>query len=176
MENLITFSLWIVALMTLSASADIAREEVSRKYFGDLFDLNIKKEADAEVKPIDECVRLYIVEKNFIDAALYEVTLPENAENFDCNGFIKNLERQFYETKKQDYKTELGWSGAKLGCAVRRARHGHYFGRFWAVKMLSQLNLSDEQKVLERKHFVDTMTDVDSKIQARCANDERRAT
>jgi hypothetical protein len=135
---------------------------VSEPVFGKMFDGIIKddveKEDTLDEKQNDFCIRKYVVDKKLVDTNQFKIDMnPDNIElGFECEeriedmfGSLEAIIKDSFETAKQSKK--------QLQCmnkALRIGKAGEYIAK---VSVLSEIQLTDDQKKEFRTEFVEKL-------------------
>jgi hypothetical protein len=127
--------------------------------FGELFDEIFDKD-DQEDFVGDYCGRTYAVQNNLIDINVYHVNPnPKNIKTQEINCEIIN-KQHFDEAEKelkQHLLKDIGENDSKADCLIRKYHENHYFNKTLAIALLGELNISADQKKVEKAKFVQSM-------------------
>lgn len=143
----------------------------TEEVFGELFDAlyssaneTESSEHDDDNQGEDYCHRKYVVEKNFINTTVYNVTLnPENINTSDlnCDEIIELSIEEVEDEFKSQFLTSIEWSSRRKGrCIGKTIRDHDFFERSMTVIVLGEIGISDEQKAAERSDFIKEMKDL----------------
>lgn len=159
------------------------------KMFGDWFESSYENYAEALNSTEDDddlgdlqedyCQRKYLVEKNFIDLSVYNVTVnPKNINTSDVN-----CKKLWFEAA-EDYIHELkSWivtafdemSNKEIRCIADTIRNGKYAQYELKIWLFSHLNLTESQKTDEKEKFINYMKKLFENI-LECRDDEDSST
>lgn len=144
---------------------------LSDETFGDLFDTlyaassnTTDSDSDSDEKGPEEedyCTRKHLIDKNFINATVYNVTLnPNNIDvsNLDCDEIVKTLTNKAIEEFKEEFNEEVRQPSRRATkCISRNIRMTHFFEHNVKVVIFGEIGISDEHKAEERQKFIDNM-------------------
>lgn len=143
---------------------------LSDETFGDLFDTlyavssnTTDSDSDSSEKGPEEdyCTRKHLIDKNFINATVYNVTLnPNNIDvsNLDCDEIVETLTNQAIEEFKEEFNEEVTRPSRKATkCLSRNIRTSHFFEHNMKVVIFGEIGISEENKAEERQKFIDNM-------------------
>lgn len=128
--------------------------------FGEMFDEEINKdESESELSHIEKyCARQLLVSKNVLDSAYHIELNPMNLEvkGADCDFLLRSK----IEGISQNIMLLIGGATFqnnknKVECVSRRFREDVEIAKLLIVFVLSEVNLTDDQKVVERQNFID---------------------
>ena len=108
----------------------------------------------------DYCERKYMVDKNFIDIAVYDVNVnPKNisVSALDCDEIVENSINQAVDELRETFKDELE-RGTK--CVSKVIRTGNYFENNVKIVMLGEIGISDKIKSEERTKYIEEMKEL----------------
>lgn len=133
---------------------------MAEEEFGGLFDQIYSKDDQEEDFVGDYCVRSYAIEKKLFDTDLYQVNKnPKNliAKDINCSTIIQQQFSDAEEELKQHLLKNTKFDDLKVKCLIAKYQENHYFNNILAIAILSELNISDEQRESERKKFIQSM-------------------
>jgi hypothetical protein len=127
--------------------------------FGKMFDELMKspKSSDHDTN----CMKKYCLEKDLVDANTYN--LGVGSYPADCDAVMKTT----VSALKQMIINKLKSSGLRktqITCVVEGNRRLHFFDKTILVAFLSQIQMTEAQKAVERKKFVKFMRDFVSNV------------
>lgn len=148
--------------------------------FGDWFDETVDEEpstasdnstdADVDLEELREeyCQRVYVVEKKAIDLKKYKIdTNPKgvNVQNMDCKKFLLEISEEFIVSIKDQFAEGVKYATVKsTRCMANTVRNGKYFDNLLKIWMLSELKISDQEKAVERNHFINFLKNLYAEI------------
>lgn len=153
----------------ISAEAILAC--LAEQEFGEMFDnlYNNSTEEDEDLLG-DYCARKYGIDNNLIDLNIYQLELNPKAINISdvkCK-IINDKHFQEAENELKNYlESQSGISTDKVICFMEKYHDNHYFDRTLSIALLSEIDITIEQKDKERKKFIETMTNI-TKVIAGC--------
>lgn len=135
------------------------------KEFGEMYDSFKDDDQDDTEKDfiVEYCTRKYVVAKHLLDPSYKIVMNPKNVnvEGVNCDSLLidefKELETAMV-TKLDDDDLEL--TDLQKKCTLKKFRDGNFSDKFIASALTTELDLSDQQKAVEKKKFVKLMVDV----------------
>lgn len=126
------------------------------------FDEIIREDSDEvseDDKKQDFCIRKYFVANNLIDTSIFTVSLNSkniDAANINCEQVVQETIQDFNATVEKILKAK-----DNKECVMRNYRRMNVFGNVMKVGLMSELNLTDEQKAAERKAYIEMKTQVE---------------
>lgn len=149
--------------------------------FGDWFDETVgedwtvsanssETEAEQDIETLKEeyCQRMYVIERKAIDLKVYKVDVnPKNVNvtNFDCNKFLMELSEEFIISLKDEFVSALKKPTVKsTRCMANIIRNGRYFDYLIKLWMLSELKITNVQRMTERALFINFLTNLYTNI------------
>lgn len=133
---------------------------VYKKQFGSEFDSfqNIYKEELLE----DYCVRKHVVESNIIDTVNYKI-IPNlhdiDVTDVSCKEIVQTSAEKFYVAEIQKLKAQgLFKDDDEAECKLKKFREADYASRVMSILILSELQMTGEQKEAERKSYINFRT------------------
>ena len=136
------------------------------KEFGELFEQIYKKD-DQEDFVGDYCAKVYGLNNKLIDTSLNVVELNPHkikTEKINCNAINKQHFEQAEKELKEHLLKEIGENLGKVDCLIKKYHDNHYFNRTLAIELLSELNISEEQKKNEKTKFIETMEKITQEL------------
>lgn len=110
------------------------------------------------------CARKYVVEHNLVDPTVHEIELnPTNLalDGIDCEALLeekfKSLEETFVKMLNDD---NLDSDSMPVKCIKKKFRDGKHGEKFMTIVVVSDTDLSDEQKLDEKIKFANFYVDV----------------
>lgn len=140
-------------------SGDAVVACLADREFGELFDQIFEKE-DQEDFVGDYCARKFAVENNLVDTKIYYVNPNPNniiTKEIKCDVLIKEHLKEAEVELRQHLLKDMKENSRKVDCLVKKYHDNHYFNKTLAVGLLGELNITEEQKNLERKKFIASM-------------------
>lgn len=133
--------------------------------FGEMFDQFMESTDSSEEEDsamMEYCARKQVAENNLIDTTAYTIELnPKNLDvaAADCEEILKKELDDFRKRMVARLRDEngIGFNDEQVDCAMKKYQQGKYFSKLLAIGVLSEQNLTDEQKATERKTFVEAM-------------------
>lgn len=137
--------------------------------FGTAFDEIFANSTDDEDEPLDDkqtdyCIRKFVVDNNLIDSDVYSVELnPDNLDNvseLDCTEFVEDAFEELKDQLRNSFLTYSTQPKLQVRCmnrAIRKANSVNFMSR---LSVLSELNLTDEAKAVEKNRFIGFMGDL----------------
>lgn len=142
----------------------------SEEVFGELFDVlymnanETGSEESSDKEGEDYCHRKYIVENNFINSTVYNVTLnPENIDitDLNCEEIVQQSIGEAEDEIKDEFVNGLERpTKRKEKCISKTIRTHQFFERSVRIIMLGEISLADDQKLAERSIFIKEMKDL----------------
>lgn len=127
-------------------------------------------ETDHDLEELREeyCQRVYVIEKKAIDSKVYKIDVnPKSVDvsNIDCSKFLFELSEEFIVSLKDEFVGALKDPTVKsTRCMANAIRSGKYFDNLLKLWMLSELKITDEQRLAERNHFIHFLTNLYANI------------
>lgn len=141
------------------------------KEFVEVFDEIFKKgdsSSEEGEDPVgDYCTRKYVIDKNLIDTSVYKIILnPKNLDisTINCEESLKTSFKYVQDMILKTIKEEDKLDEKKVKCAIDLFRQENFNNNFAMIGVMSELNLTDEQKKAEKKRFIDFMGLTMSKV------------
>jgi hypothetical protein len=134
---------------------------LTERTFGDLFDSEISSVGRDEKEDENYCARKFVVEHNLIDTAVYNVMLnPKNIniDNVDCKKITKKW------IKKEEKRAIKDFEEDTRECVLVKDRETGNAHKHLRLKVLRELNITDEQKQIERVNFINHMKEFYKKV------------
>jgi hypothetical protein len=135
----------------------------SEQLAGSSFDDDIKSAKTTHNDEEFYCMKKFVVENNLIDTTVYDIAVtPKNPEfsGVDCDSFIKKM------IDEGEKGPQNGLDEATEACFEEKIREVGIAQNKIVVKVLSKLDISDEQKQNERKKHIKLAREVSNKILA----------
>lgn len=168
---------------TIEQKYELAEEIcVPDQMFGDWFDETVGEdsesvsnnssgtEAEQDIETLKEeyCQRIYVIEKKAIDMKVYKVDVnPKNVDvtNFDCNKFLMELSEEFVINLKDEFVSAMKKPTVKsTRCMANIIRNGRYFEYLLKLWVLSELKITNVQRMTERSLFITFLTNLYTNI------------
>lgn len=154
----------------ISAEAILAC--LAEQEFGEMFDNLYKNSTGDDEDDLlgDYCARKYGIDNNLIDLRIYQLEINPRAINVSEVKCKSINEKHFQEAEKELQKyleSESGISTEKVNCFLEKYHDNHYFDRTLSIALLSEINITTEQKDEERRKFIEIMTNI-TKVIASC--------
>lgn len=137
--------------------------------FGEYFDF-FYNDANYTYQPDDDnaslakdiCLRQYIVDNEFINTTIFNVTVnPYNIDvsELSCEEVIEKEAMACETGLKQEYSTALVRSlDDEVNCIGKAIRFHHFFENSIIVSILGEIQLSDTLKAEQKEIFIDRMS------------------
>lgn len=150
--------------------------------FGDWFDETVgensesvsnnlnETDAEQDIETLKEeyCQRMYVIAKKAIDVKAYKIDVnPKNVDvtNFDCSQFLIELSEEFIISLKDEFVSALKKPTVKsTRCMATVIRNGRYFDYLLKLWMLSELKITNVQRMTERNLFISFLTNLYNNI------------
>lgn len=139
----------------------------TEEVFGELFEVlysnaNETESNESEDKQEEDyCHRKYIVDRNFINTTVYNVTLnPGNIDTSDlkCEQIVEQSINETEDELKDEFVNGLERpSKQKRKCITKTIRTHQYFEHSVKVIIFGEIGLSEDNKLKERLNFVKQM-------------------
>lgn len=123
--------------------------------FSETYDIMFDKDEEEDLVG-DYCVRQHVLEKGLIDTNLYKVDLnPANitTQNIECDKIISSELKQLEGGIRLHESSKL-FGSEQIECVIRMYHKNDYFSRVMAIGVLGELNLTEDQKKLEKEKFL----------------------
>lgn len=136
--------------------------------FGDLFDQIFIKD-DQEDFVGDYCARTFALEKNLIDVSKYQVNKNPNSLNtkdIKCDAIIKKHFDEAEEELRQHLLKDSNEKADKVDCLISKYHENNFLNKTLAVALLGELEISDDQKQIEKGLFIQSMIKITSDLSA----------
>lgn len=135
----------------------------AEKEFGELFEQVFNKDVEEGDAATDFCARSYAIDNKLIDSQVYKI--DPNPKKIDtkgikCDGIIKKNFEEAEKELRQHLLKDIGENVKQADCLIKKYHDNHYFNKTLAVELLSELKISDEQKKVEKKKFIESMTKI----------------
>jgi hypothetical protein len=134
-----------------------AFEKAHDKEFDSFFKIFSEGAAD-ELK--DYCVRKHVIDNKLLNTSIYNVTLNlnANATEISCaiilEKFAERFTKELMTTLKDDGK---GLDELELECYLEKLHQSGFLNKLLVIGVLSQIGITEEQRKIERKNYVDFM-------------------
>jgi len=147
---------------------------VFEEEFGELFDDLVKKggssssEEDLEDQVQAYCARKLVVGRHLMKA---EYNLEVNPKNINVDGvncktvtlpMIKEMRKMLIDTLNED---DLSLDKKQIKCIENKFKEESFIGKFFAIALLNEVKLTDEQKAEERRSFINYMVEMITTIE-----------
>lgn len=142
---------------------------MAQKEFGELFDQIFRKDEQEDYVG-DYCARKYALENKLVNSEIYKVNPNPNniiTEEVKCDEIVKQQLAQAEEELKQHLLKNFDGNADKVNCFNRKYHENNYFNITLAVELLGELEITQDQKLLEKNKFIQIMTRI-SKSLAEC--------
>lgn len=145
----------------------------SQQRYGEMFDQHLKHDEeesshDGEVdSPADHCAKKYVKEKKLIDTNFYKLKFsPRNDPTaIDCEKVNEKRNDHFYDVlKKSLKKSNPEYKDGVIDCLIQKHRESNFIDEIMMVVALSSLNITDVQRMKERKDFIDQMMKIEATL------------
>lgn len=144
-------------------AAKICVDSIFTKYFWTMYSIGNKTDrSNLETEQMMYCLSIYMIENNFIDTTVYNVTL--NPANIDVTGldcektvkiFVENDEFKGY------FSDENGKFSPQMSLCLTAALKLHPFSQIcWKVAMLGEIGITGEVAEEEKKIYIERMTEM----------------
>lgn len=152
--------------------ADAINFCVNQKEFGELFDaffINDSSNEEEDDQIAEYCGRKYVIDKNLIDSAVYDVVLnPKNLEvsTVDCEENNKKLFKLLNDLIEEILKKDehVGLNAIQIQCAMKKYHENNFIDKLIRIAVISECNVTEEQKLSERKAFIKFMSETISTL------------
>lgn len=119
-------------------------------------------------KQEEYCIKKYLIKNGLIDIYSYDIDPNPyniNVTGLNCEAVIKNANEDVYEQLSLDYFQKPYLSNDdKVECAVEKFRDADYFDLVMRIMALSTINITSEQKNLERENFIGIFSNITSNV------------
>lgn len=140
--------------------------------FGELFDelysYKNDNETESEQYQEDYCLRVYIVENNFINTTVYNINVnPHNisVSELNCNELVKSSKDEVEEEFREEFVGEWNRPSKRvIKCIKKSILTGNFFENTLRVVMLGEIKIDDDLKTDERNMFIKNMRKLYEKI------------
>lgn len=147
-------------------SSDAIISCMAEKEFGELFDQIFNKDEQEDFVG-DFCARAYVVGNQLLDTNVYKIIMnPKNliTKDINCNEIMKkNFEAAEIELREHLLK-DVGENSGKVDCLIDQYHRHRYFNKTLTIELLGELNISNQQKSIERENFINFMVEVTKKL------------
>lgn len=156
--NVLTNSIFMGSIV------DCMNEKEFGKKFNHYFKTDDSSSEEEEDHITDYCGKKYVVDKHLIDNSNNTVELNPSkidVSNVDCDVILGKFEKEFYEKLEKKLRKpddDKNLTDEKVTCAATKYREGDLFHKILTLKTLNDLKITDEQKEIERKGFMEFMT------------------
>lgn len=144
---------------------------MGEKEFGELFDQIFSKDEQEDYVG-DYCARRYAIDNNLLDPVLYHVIPNPNkiiTSDIDCNIINQHHLAQAELELRQHLLKDIGEDVEKADCLIKKYHDNHYFNKTLAIALLGELNITEEQRMVERDRFIRSMEKITKEL-AECHN------
>lgn len=158
-----------IRLLKHKLSNDAIISCMAENEFGELFErIFMEEDLDDQVHKFCSFKRVY--EQNIVDRNYF----PENWETkfMKINESICNSlnSQRFAEAEfelRQHLIRDIKENETETECLIKTYNAEHYFDKTLAIEILHELGINEEQKLKEKKKFIDSMTEITNNL-ARC--------
>lgn len=126
--------------------------------FGELFDELFTDSSEEDDLEADYCARKHVLDNNLLDTSVYTLKVNPNninTENVNCveklKEVIKKIEDDLAEGMKKD---EPEMANKNLECRLNAFRGDNTYDKMIATFFFSEINMTEEQKEIEKKKFI----------------------
>lgn len=136
---------------------------VNTDLFGSLFDKMFSKSSSSEEEDEDDedpmsdyCTRRYVVEHNLIDKKVYNVIVNPtnlNVRGVNCETILETTIAEL-RVAVTSMLTSRSNNAETLKCREHKFVQSNFIDKMMALDVLSELNLTSEQKSTERTRFI----------------------
>lgn len=155
-------------LKEINNSIQICRQEDE---VGNEFDVIFNATFDGTrnlTKHEEYCIKKYLIKNNLIDIYTYDIDPNPhniNVTGLNCEEMIRKSNEEVYDQLSTIYFQKPNLSNdEKVECAVDKFREADYFDLVMKITALSTLNITSEQKIIERESFIQIFSNITSKI------------
>lgn len=157
-----------VDLAKLNCNLKIGFEEV----FDSFFEVEYEEENYLPYEDVEDyCIKKKLMDQQIIDPIKYRIKLfPSNirVESLDCTKILDPIKKNLIASLNE-FQSETSSDRRKNRCAFKVLKdEDEYFYTMLKMEILSKINLSLEEKQMERIDFVDKMTEISIKINNDC--------
>lgn len=128
---------------------------MAEKEFGELFEQIFSKE--------DEHEDFVAIENKIIDTGAYVVNPNPNNINIrdvQCRTIVEKNFKEAEDELRVHLLKDIGENAHKVDCLIKKYHDNHYFDKTLAVALLGELKITEDQKKIEKKRFIDVMTKI----------------
>lgn len=152
------FSLSFLAILILTLISARAGSSAIPNTFGLVFDNVFVHKTEYGNDPMtDYCARKYVVENNLIDVNTYKVVL--NHKNLDIEGIncskVLETENKLVEGMMTAAFVNPSRTPSEVACMKQKVVQSGFVGKLMTIGVLSNVEITDEQKQNERRRFVE---------------------
>ena len=129
-----------------------------------------QKKAVKNVTDYEEtyCIKKYLIKNNLVDTLFYNIEPNPNNINttgLNCEAMIKKSNDEIYENLGFAYleNSNLG-NQEKVECALEKFREADYFDLMMKISALTTIDITPEQRIIERENFTTILTKISSNI------------
>lgn len=136
---------------------------MAEKEFGELFEQVFSKEEEYEDFVADYCARSYAIENKIVDTAVYFVDPNPNNINIkdvQCQPIVEKNFKEAEEELRKHLLKDIGENAHRVDCLIKKYHDNHYFDKTLAVELLGELKITEDQKKVEKKKFIASMTKI----------------
>lgn len=153
------------------------------RLFGNRFDEIYEKgkgyESESEVKSFEDlqedyCHRKHLADTNFIDVKVYNFTInPKNVSiaNLDCDKIWDESKQELLHNFKIAFVSALDFSRDESRCFLKTIKSFKFAEYFFKVWILTEIKISEDQKIAERAKFIQFFTNLYSDV-LKCVKEE----
>jgi hypothetical protein len=139
--------------------------------FDEIFSPSENEEESDEDKQTDYCIRKYVIDNNLIDKNDLNVELnPDNldiAPDFICTDLVDDAFEELEDQFKSPFQFVEEKTKRQNRCMNRVIKNAKAVDFMSRLSVLSEVNLKDEFKAVERKNFIEFMSNL-YKDMAKC--------
>lgn len=132
--------------------------------FDEIFAYSTDEDEPLDDKQTDYCIRKFVVDNNLIDSDMYTIVLnPDNLENvadLDCTEFVEDSFEELRDQLKISFLSDSVQPKSEIRCMNRAIRKANSVNVMSRLSVLSELNLKEEAKAVEKDRFVKFMGDL----------------
>ena len=140
----------------------------TEEVFGELFDVLYSSANDSDESDDksgeDYCHRKYMVDKNFINTTVYNVTLnPEHIDTskLNCDETVQSSIEESEDELKREFLNSLDHTSKRKGkCIGKTIRTHEFFENSLVVVMFGEIGIPSDEKAVERSLFIKKMKDL----------------
>lgn len=134
--------------------------------FGELFD-NIFNQNEADDQAHKYCQLKYVFDKKIVDSSYFPIDWDTKFMKLN-ESFCEILNSQrFAEAEfelKQHLIKDIGENEAEADCLINTYHSQNYFNKTLAIEILNELKVNEEQKLKERRKFIDSMIEITNSL------------